>query len=267
MDNPIEWSHRRSRRRPRGLDVQAGLVAALILCGFAAPALAQRDPHYLHSSEMPPGAIGREQLARGGPLAGYWQPVEIVLPDGGAVSFEAEGRFSPPQAGSKKVAMQIGYAYRLHVTGIPLRPGEEVYPTIELVSRTFPPPGQEWNFPIPIHLTLEEIELALEGNFVTRVIYLEDPNQALPVQDRRDFQRYFEIGPAQEPLETADQLGRPMAILRMGSRMPQIDARNLAPGALSPPIWLPPLEVTDPTLPQAPDETLDLRRYPLPFAP
>lgn len=245
----------------------AGALSSALLCLFAAPAWGQGQPHYRHGVEMPPGAIGREQLARGGPLAGYWQPVEIVLPDGGSVSFEAEGQFTPPRAGSAKVAMQIGYAYRLHVTGIPLKPGEEVYPTIELVSRTFPPAGQEWNFPIPIHLTVEELELALQGNFVTRVIYLEDPKQALPVQDRHDFQRYFEIAPTQEPLETADRLGRPMAILRMGSRMPTVDARHLAPGALSPPIWMPPVEVMNPPIPQGADPNLDLRRYPLPFAP
>lgn len=244
-----------------------GMFAAALFCGAATPALAQVGAHYRHDTEMPPGAIGREQLARGGPMAGYWQPVEIVLPDGGSVSFEVEGQFSPPQAGSAKVALQIGYAYRLKVTGIPLRPGEELYPTIELTSRLYPPAGQEWNFPVPIHLTVEELELALEGNFVTRVVYLEDPNQALPVQDRPDFQRYFEIAPTQEPLETADRLGRPMAVLRIGSRMPQVDPRALMPGVLSPPIWMPPREVTHPSVPQSADPNLDLRRYPLPFAP
>lgn len=243
------------------------MLAAALLCGLATPALAQNEAHYRHDVEMAPGAIGREQLARGGPMAGYWQPVEIVLPDGGSVAFEVDGRFSPPVAGSAKVAMQIGYAYRLQVTGIPLRPGEEIYPTIELVSRLYPPAGQEWNFPVPIHLTTEELDLALEGNFVTRVVYLEDPNQALPVQDRADFQRYFEIAPTQEPLETADRLGRPMAVLRMGSRMPQVDPRALMPGVLSPPIWMPPREITHPTVPQSADPNLDLRRYPLPFAP
>lgn len=268
MDNPFKLSHWRSQWHPlRPSAAAPALFAAALLCGLATPALAQNGVHYRHDVEMPPGAIGREQLARGGPMAGYWQPVEIVLPDGGSVAFEVEGRFSPPQAGGAKVAMQIGYAYRIQVTGIPLRPGEELYPTIELVSRLYPPAGQEWNFPVPIHLTAEELELALEGNFVTRVVYLEDPNQALPVQDRADFQRYFEIAPTQEPLETADRLGRPMAVLRIGSRMPQVDPRALMPGVLSPPIWMPPREITHPTVPQTADPNLDLRRYPLPFAP
>jgi hypothetical protein len=58
-----------------------------------------------------------------------------------------------------------------------------------------------------------------------------------------------------------------MAVLRIGSRMPPVDPRAQMPGMLSPPIWMPPREVTHPTVPQAADPNLDLRRYPLPFAP
>jgi len=46
--------------------------------GMAAMLSAQQPGvHYLHQGIMPPGAIGSRQLQRGGPLPGYFQPVEI----------------------------------------------------------------------------------------------------------------------------------------------------------------------------------------------
>ncbi len=83
-----------------------------------------------------------------------------------------------------------------------------------------PPPGQELRFPIPIELTLEELDLAASGRYITRVIYLEDPRTALGVREDPDRQRYYEVDSTSDPLEVADRIGRPMAILRMGSRIP-----------------------------------------------
>src|SRR5207253_2647532 len=74
-----------------------------------------------------------------------------------------------------KAGMLIGSVYRLRVIGIPRHEGVEVFPTIEVVNRLYPPPGQELRFPVPVELTLEDLELAMEGHFVTRIIYLEYP--------------------------------------------------------------------------------------------
>jgi hypothetical protein len=52
------------------------------------------------------------------------------------------------------------------------------------------------------------------------VIYIEDPNLALPVNEIPGQQRFFDVGPTHDPLDAADRLGRPVAILRMGSRIP-----------------------------------------------
>ena len=81
---------------------------------------------------------------------------------------------------------------------------------------------------IPIELTLEDLELAMEGRFVTRIIYLEDPKLALPQAEDKEHQNWLEVGPHDDPLAIADRLGRPMAILRIGGRVP-VDAEQ--PGA------------------------------------
>jgi len=69
-------------------------------------------------------------------------------------------------------------------------------------------------------LTAEELRFALDGRYVLRVIYLEDVHTAPPVRDEPGRQRYFEIAAGQDAMQAADRLGRPMAILRMGSRVP-----------------------------------------------
>jgi uncharacterized repeat protein (TIGR01451 family) len=184
--------------------------------------VAQEPPvHYLHQGIMPPGAIGAVQLQRGGPLPGYFQPVEIRAPQGVRVSLAAGGDFAPAEPAPIRVGMLIGQVYRLRVTNIPLHEGEEVFPTVEVIDRLYPPRGQEVRFPIVLELTFDDLLLALDNKFVTRVVYLEDPRTALPT--REHGQEWFEAPPGKDPLALADTLGRPMTIVRVGGRMPGRD--------------------------------------------
>jgi hypothetical protein len=220
-------------RSPGRTRVEGILRWAVLVC-FAlgrttlcvVPAVAQDRPvHWLNAGVMPPGAIGSLRLQRGGPLLGYFQPVRIRAPEGARIALAAEG-FDQSQYGDVLVGMQIGRVYRLMVTDIPNNPGLEVYPTIELVDRLYPPPGLALRFPIPIELTQHELELAATGSFVTRVIYVEDPHTALPVAQPADGeQAWIEAPPGEDPLVTADERGRPVAILRIGSRVPSADAQ------------------------------------------
>jgi hypothetical protein len=201
----------------------AGTMAMLLALGLGAAglAVAQQPPvHFIHQGVMPPGAIGSQQLQRGGPLPGYFQPVQIKGPPGSLISLALNGQFDYQQEAIVRAGLLIGAVYRLRVVEIPLNPGVEVYPTIELVNRLYTPRGQERRFPVPIELTREDLELALHGKFVTRVIYLEDPDNATPAQQSPDTQSWFEVKPGDDPLVVADSLGRPMAILRIGGRVP-----------------------------------------------
>ncbi|NOZ40759.1 MAG: hypothetical protein GXP24_11110 [Planctomycetes bacterium] len=193
-----------------------------------------RPVHWLHSGAMPPGAIGRQRLMRGGPLSGYCQPVEIRAPKGARIA---------PAAGSANidgqtwheghvdkllVGLPIGPVYRFKITEIPDHPGLELFPTVELVDRTYPPQGQQLRFPVPIELTLDELLLAAEGRFITRVIYLEDPLLAPAIARDGEEQPWIEARPGEDPLVMADHLGRPMAILRLGGRVPESNQPNAA---------------------------------------
>ncbi len=182
-----------------------------------------RPYHYFQRADMPPGSIGQAQLLRGGPLPGYFQPVEISAPEGTQLALAMDGTFEPPLPAPLKAGLLVGSVYRLRVTSIPFNEGQEIFPSIEIINRLYPPQGLEARYPIPIQLTREELELALRGQFVIRVIYLENPQAALPLREDPNHQSYFEVGAGQDPLEVADGLGRPMVILRIGSRVPELD--------------------------------------------
>ena len=201
-------------------------LALSLLLAIARETTAQeQDVHRWPPGVTVPGAVGARQLTRGGPLPGYYQPVEIIAPPGVAVALPANGQFDQPQPAPAQMGLLIGAVYRLRITNIPNHPGVEVFPSIELVDRTYPPAGQERRFAIPIELTEEDLRLAMAGNFVTRVVYLENPQHALPAKstggtDGTGGQHWFDIGPGRDPLAVADNLGRPIAILRLGARLP-----------------------------------------------
>lgn len=135
------------------------------------------------------------------------------------------GAFEQPRQTPLNVGLLIAPVYRMKISNIPAHEGEEVYPTVEVIDRLYPPRGQERRFPIPIELSQTDLELALEGHYVTRVIYLEEPRAALPVAQRpKGEQEWFDAGPGVNPLEEADRWGRPVAILRMGGRVPDEQA-------------------------------------------
>jgi hypothetical protein len=235
-----------------------GASVALLL---ASTALGQAPRHYGHSINLPPGTIAQGQLAHIPALHGYVQPVEIIAPKGVRVSVRQQGRFATAPAGSLRMGLMIGPVYHLQVTNIPFQPGHEVYPTIELVNRLYPPEGAKIRFPIPIHLTREELEMALSGRFVTRVIYLEDPATALGQRSDPELQDYFDTPAADDPLQVADRLGRPMAILRMGSRIPDFEGGNIG-GYADPPVIIYPVQTAVPGTRPAADAAAGIERSP-----
>jgi hypothetical protein len=209
----------------------------VVLLGWSTTAFAQRGSiHYFHAGHLPPGTIGYGQVLRNDALRGYFQPVEVQTPRGVRVAARVDGQFSTPREDSILVGMQIGPVYQFKVTNIAFAEGAEVFPTIELVNRLYPPPGLKQRFPVPVQLTEEEIRFALEGRYVTRIIYLEDPATALPRREVPGEQRYFDVPTGQDPLLVADRLGRPMAILRMGSRVPDVNDPNDGGAFGSPPL-------------------------------
>ena len=205
-------------------------MAVLVGLVCATPAAAQQDrpAHWLHAGALPPGAIGRQRLVLAGPLSphndrlGYWQPTELRAPEGARIAPLTGGAYTPSESNRLLVGLQLATVYRFQVTDLPNYPGVEIFPTVELVDRLHPPPGKKMKFPVPIELTFNELLLAADGKFVTRVIYVEDPQLASAIAREGDGeQTWFEADPSDDPLVAAQAFGRPIAILRMGSRVPE----------------------------------------------
>lgn len=177
--------------------------------------------HPLFSSHMPAGAIGGLLLQQGQLPGGRVQPVKFFAPDGTVIAPVVGGQFDLELPAPATLGLTVGYAYRFRVSRIPRLEGVELYPSVELIGHLHPPPGLALKFPVPVELTPQELALAAAGHFITRVIYVEDPATALPVSESPgDPQQFFEVPLGDDPLHAADRLGRPVAILRIGSRYP-----------------------------------------------
>lgn len=226
----------------------AGLtLGCLISCLYLATPVAKGQVtsmagargHYLLSAQEPPGAVAHWQISRGRPGVGCYTAVSIQGPEGVQVGLARDGQFLEPIAIPVTTGMLVGAVYRFRVTGIPDWPGEELYPTLEVIDAIHPEPGREHRFPIPVVLTAEDLEIALRGSLVTRVIYLEDSQLAMPLAVDAKDHLTVDVGPGENALRAADQLGRPVAILRIGSRVPSDLSGDLSEFLYGCPPWVP----------------------------
>ena len=211
--------------------VRAVATVSLAVCILAAaqsqaadPDLSSNGQHRLFSAQLPAGVLGQARALGRGPIAGYFQPVAFSGPSGVQFSLAQGGQFIPGED-SLMAGLLIGSVYRFRITGIPFAVGAELYPSVEVIDRTYPPPQLATSYPIPINLDQEDLEAALDGQLVTRVIYLEDPQTALAVAETPTTSRAVDVAEYQDALEVADRLGRPVAVVRIGSLTPpQADA-------------------------------------------
>lgn len=176
--------------------------------------------HHLVNGHMPPGKITEAALRTHPEWSGHMQAVKLIAPVGATVSYWQGEAFVDAKAHEVVVGMQLGPVYRMKVSKIHRYPGVDLYPSVELISRLHPPAGQELNFPVPLLLTQKDLESAAQGKMVTRVIYLEDPETALPFAKPDNEMETTDISGYEDPLRVAEGLGRPMAIVRIGSRQP-----------------------------------------------
>ncbi len=212
-----------------------GCGCLLAVCGtsVAQPQLPESQYYQPLNQMTPPGVAGLWAGAMGRADMHYFQPVQVRLPKGGQVTFyHPETRQpltvpSPAQAG-----FFVGPVYRFKISNLPDFPGVELFPTIELVDRLHPPPHLRQKYPIPLDLTQEDIELAVRDQLVTKILYIEQPDLALP-EPEGDLIREENIPQNRNLMSEADMRGRPVMILRIGGRIPS--PQELADPRITPP--------------------------------
>jgi hypothetical protein len=140
---------------------------------------------------------------------------------GGVARFDSQplivpGRKSFPTCGK----------YHLKITGIAGREGLELYPTLE-IAPTLPRTAAYLDHTaIPIQFTEEDFDQVQTGNFVTKVIYLPDPEfQELAIAGV-DTLVSTRLDPGVDPIVEADRRGAILAIIRIGNKDLEVPAAN-----------------------------------------
>ena len=146
--------------------------------------------------------------------------VTVNLPGGGRTVWYPGTPQAIKIADKGVIGLRPGYAYRLELTDLPEQfAGLSLYPTIEVQGSLQYRPGMKMaQHPVPIHLSREEIARIRLGRLVTKVYYLEDPDQA-PAVGSGTTQTLESLARGEtEAIDYARAKGRPVLIFRVGER-------------------------------------------------
>ena len=197
------------------------------------PGVMGPGPGVLQPETLPMDGFGLEGMGAEGML-GETQ-VLFSKPEGMQVRWEvAQSVFGEvPLIVPGRNNFQQGGIYRLKLTNIPNREGVELYPTLEIGPATPRTEAFLAHNALPVQITPEDFDQVLSGNFVTKVIYLPDPEfQELALAGVETLVS-TRLEPGVDPVVEADRRGAILGILRLGNKdveMPTAGAGGLQEG-------------------------------------
>jgi hypothetical protein len=122
--------------------------------------------------------------------------------------------------------------FRLKITNIPGREGTELYPTLEIGPTTPRTEAFLAHNAIPIQFTEEDFDQVLAGNFVTKVIYLPDPEfQELALAGVETLVS-TRLEPGVDPIVEADRRGSILAVVRLGNKDIELGGGDVGAGGV-----------------------------------
>ena len=147
--------------------------------------------------------------------------VRVLGPAGMKVTFHPGSPLARTFETPVDVGVRPGYLYRLELSGLPQMHGGKLYPTLEVRGMLQLPIDQAARHPVPVIFSDEEIDRVIDkGSIWTKVHYLEDPAQALPLPSLPNQPPVIDVAPEHDPLAEARVKGRPMVISRLGDKDP-----------------------------------------------
>lgn len=156
-------------------------------------------------------------VANGPPMS----QIGFLGPDGMQVRWDSAtvgGFDSTPLVTPGRYDFPQGAIYRLKLTNIPGREGTELYPTLEVAPTTPRTAAFIAHNTVPVQLTDEDLDQVTTGNFVTKVVYLPDPDyQELAVAGVETLVS-TRLDPGIDPVVEADRRGSILAIIRIGNK-------------------------------------------------
>ncbi len=140
-----------------------------------------------------------------------------------------------------------GGIYRLRLSNIPRRGSLFLYPTLEVAVQNPKTTTFLAHSAVPVSFTDDDVEQAIAGNFVVKVIYLPDPQFQDLATAGPDEVVSTKLEPGIDPLQEAQRRGSVLAIIRLGNidleapNTPGMDAPNpfLRGPAMPPPPAMP----------------------------
>ncbi len=170
------------------------------------------------------------------PAPAMTSQIAFVGPEGTTVTWDisAPGAFdSQPLVAPGRYNFPQAAIYRLKLTNIPGRPGVELYPTLEVAPVLPRTEAFLAHNAIPVQFTPEDFDQVLSGNFVTKVIYLPDPEfQELALAGVETLVS-TRLDPGVDPIVEADRRGAILAIVRLGNKDLQVPSGRPTEGGVS----------------------------------
>src|SRR5262245_7518359 len=195
------------------------ILTAILTLVFLSPAGAQHAPQHAPPARGPAPLL---HMRFSGP-----QGMHVAFYQGQA---PVRDYAAPAVAG-----LRPGYVYRFRIQGMTDYPGVALYPSLEVRgSLELPPNMSAADYPAPITFTENDIRRALAGALVTKVIYLEHPDRAIPTATRPGEALEADVPSYRDLLDEARARGRPVAVLRLGERTydPSELAAQSTPGTI-----------------------------------
>ncbi len=171
-----------------------------------------------------PGVIMPETIPVG-PGIGMMSapPVQVLFNDMESMHIYydvvGDGTFgSEPLVVPGRLEFQQGGIFRLKLTNIPGHEGIELYPTLEVGTATYRTGAYLAHNAVPVQFTERDIQAAIDSNFVTKVIYLPDPQFQGEALTGIDTLVSTNLEPGLDPIVEADRRGSILAIVRLGNK-------------------------------------------------
>jgi hypothetical protein len=229
---------------PGGPNVGAGLMPNLgggIVPANLPPGAATGGISLAQFTPPPPSNNGHNGHVR---FAAQRTQVRFTRPTGMRVSWFAQGPDGKP--GFSNVPLEAparynftqGAIYRLKLSNIEGRPGVELYPTMEVVPANAKTEAFLAHSAVPIEFTQDDFKQIAEGNYVTKVIYLPDPQFQDVAGTGIDEIISTRLEPGADPIHEALRRGSILLIIRMGNV--DQEAPNTPPLSAVTPIIPPP---------------------------
>jgi hypothetical protein len=114
--------------------------------------------------------------------------------------------------------------YRLKLSNINGRPGLELYPTIEVLPSNAKTDAFLAHNYIPVEFTEEDFDQVTAGNYITKVIYLPDPQLHGSGTGGPEELTSTRLDPGVDPIAEAQRRGHILLIVRIGGI--DLEARN-----------------------------------------